>query len=150
MLTAIGIPLTMAEYRTARYLLDTSVYSQPLRRTPLTGPMRRWQAAGDERCVTSVVCVAEVLYGIRLKGSHQMLDLFEQVIRPRFPILPVDERVGETFAQLKTALRQQGQVVADLDLLIAATAKSYQLTVATLNAADFSRVPGIAVENWGE
>jgi tRNA(fMet)-specific endonuclease VapC len=42
-----------------------------------------------------------------------------------------------------------GQKVADLDLLIAATASSHGLTIATLNHRVFARIEGLAWENWG-
>jgi predicted nucleic acid-binding protein len=38
--------------------------------------------------------------------------------------------------------------VADLDLLIAATAMVNSFTVATLNRQDFSRIEGVAWEDW--
>lgn len=41
-----------------------------------------------------------------------------------------------------------GAIVADLDLLIAATAVHHQWTVATLNSRGFSRIEGIAWEEW--
>ena len=40
--------------------------------------------------------------------------------------------------------------MADLDLLIAATAAHHKLTVATLNSGDFSRIEGIAWVDWSK
>lgn len=47
------------------HLLDTSVYSQPIRKKPVQAAMDRWQAVGDTAVVSSVICEAEVLFGIR-------------------------------------------------------------------------------------
>ncbi len=40
--------------------------------------------------------------------------------------------------------------IADLDLLIAATALVHRLTVATLSVRDFSAVEGLAWEDWSK
>ena len=49
---------------------------------------------------------------------------------------------------LDTSVYCRGQRVPDLDLLIAATATTHGLTVATLNMKHFSRIPDLAVEDW--
>ncbi len=40
--------------------------------------------------------------------------------------------------------------MADMDLLIAATAKANNLIVATLNTNDFHAIQGITVEDWSQ
>lgn len=49
---------------------------------------------------------------------------------------------------MKARQQRLGEPVSDLALLIAATAKEQGLTVATLNSKDFSRIEGLAWENW--
>jgi len=50
---------------------------------------------------------------------------------------------------MKVVQRRNGQTIADLDLLIAATAKKHDLIIATLNQSHFSKIDGIKLENWG-
>lgn len=63
-------------------------------------------------------------------------------------VIPVDEAVAEQFGTLKAELQATGQVVADFDLLIAATALVHTLQVVTHNTRHFARIPGLAVDDW--
>jgi predicted nucleic acid-binding protein len=131
------------------HLLDTSVYSQPLKLTPHPGVVARWQALGDARLAISVITEAEVRYGLALKGSAKLEAAYERILRGRLPVLPVDEAVGTAFARLKATQHQLGKRVPDLDLLIAATAQVHQLVVVTLNVKHFELIAGIRLEEWG-
>lgn len=130
------------------HLLDTSVYCQPLKPRPVPGVERRWRALGDDALAVSVICEAEILYGIELKQSARLLALYDQLLRNRLALLPVDAAVTKSFSQLKAAARKKGFAASDFDLLIAATAKAHGLIVATLNLRHFDGLPGLAVEDW--
>ncbi len=130
------------------YLLDTSVYCQPIKPRPLLSVMQRWEAAGDQALAVSVLCQAEILYGIALRGSARLQAAYEAVLAGRLVALPVDEAECQAYADMRAALEKKGQRVPDLDLLIAATATTHGLTVATLNMKHFSRIPDLAVEDW--
>ncbi len=132
------------------HLLDTSVYCQFLKPKPLPPVRARWNALGDERLAISVVCEAELLYGLTLKNLPTLWDKFERLLRGRLPLLPVDGIVVEEFAAIKAERRKNGRLVSDFDILIAATARRHQLIVATLNPVHFRDTSGLAVENWAE
>jgi tRNA(fMet)-specific endonuclease VapC len=51
-------------------------------------------------------------------------------------------------ALIKGELAEAGTPIGPYDLLIAAQAKVRDLTVATGNGREFSRVPGLSVEDW--
>ena len=131
------------------HLLDTSVYSQPLKPLPHPGVVSRWKVLGDERLAISVIADAEVRYGLILKGSSKLYAAYEALLQGRLPVLPVDEAVGAVFATLKATQQKAGRRVPDLDLLIAATAQVHNLIVATLNARHFVMIEGIHMEDWG-
>lgn len=130
------------------HLLDTSVYSQPLKPVPQPGVVARWQALGDARLAISVITEAEVRYGLALKGSAKLEAAYERILHGRLPVLPVDEAVGAAFATLKATQQKLGKRVPDLDLLIAATAQVHHLIVATLNVRHFELIAGIQLEDW--
>ncbi|MCC5807005.1 MAG: type II toxin-antitoxin system VapC family toxin [Opitutales bacterium] len=131
-----------------RYLLDTSVFSQPLRRKPVEACLLRWKEAGDADCGVSIVTIAEVEFGLALEDAPRRREKYRALLENRLTVLPADEAVWHTFARAKARQQRTGQTVADLDLLIAATASLRQLTVATLNTADFPRIEGVAWEDW--
>ena len=52
------------------------------------------------------------------------------------------------FAEMKAIQQRVGKPVADLDLLIAATARAHELMIATLNVRHFALIADIEVEDW--
>lgn len=130
------------------HLLDTSVYCQPIKPRPLAEVLNRWQTLGDSALVTSVIADAEVQFGVRLKGAPKLENAYRGLLRGRLPILPIDDAVGESFALLKEQQQRKGERRADLDLLIAATARAHRLIVATLNVKHFEGLDQVMVEDW--
>lgn len=131
-----------------RYLLDTSVYSQPLRRKPVEAALVRWKEAGDSVCAISAVTAAEVEYGLLLENSPKRREKFRFLLEGRLKVWETDAAVWTEFARRKARQQKAGREIADLDLLIAATALVHRLTVATLNTRDFRLVEGLAWEDW--
>lgn len=132
------------------HLLDTSVYSQPVRRTRHPVVAARWQALDAAAVVVSAVCEAELLYGLQKNGSPQMRETYDTILKGRFPVLPVDSDVAATYADLRTECERRGITIAGMDLLIAATAMKHGLIVATLNISHFAAIPGLSVEDWSQ
>lgn len=132
------------------HLLDTSVYSQPLKPKPNAEVMRRWQLHTDAALATSIICQAEVLFGIKKKGSARLLGEYERLLKGRIPVLLIDIAVADAYAEIRTDCEKRSTPVADLDLLIAATAKAHNLIVATLNLRHFQVIQGITVEDWSK
>lgn len=54
----------------------------------------------------------------------------------------------EEFGRIRALLRKKNQLLDAMDLAIAATALSYDLTLVTHNTAHFNRVPGLRLEDW--
>jgi len=136
------------------HLLDTSVYSQPIKRLPVQTVMNRWQALGDTAVVTSVICEAEVLFGIHNEKSKnsttKIHERYAALLKGKCDLLPVDETVAEIYAEMRHNLKSLNRTVPDMDLLIAATAKANNLIVATLNTKDFTVIHGVTVEDWSQ
>ena len=63
-------------------------------------------------------------------------------------ILPWDRTAADEFAVLQAGLLRTGTPIGANDAMIAAHARSRHCTLVTNNLKHFSRVPGLAVENW--
>jgi predicted nucleic acid-binding protein len=131
-----------------RILLDTSVYSQPLKKKPLPSVITRWKARPESDYAVSAICELEVLYGIELSTSAILRPAYERLLRDRFPVLSVDAKVAGIYARLQARLVQAGQTKPQFDLLIAATAIAHNLTLATCNVRDFADIENLRVEDW--
>lgn len=131
-----------------RFLLDTSVYSQALRRKPVHNALRHWQEVGDSQCALSAVTAGEIEWGLHYEDNPVRWKKYATLLENRLEILPITQNVWSIFAKMKARQQRLGEPISDLDLLIAATARAHSLTVATLNVNDFSRIEGLAWENW--
>ncbi len=98
--------------------------------------------------LTSVIVYGEIEEFIKTMSNYGKLhnDLRRQLqsIRP----LPVTYAIMELYADLRLQMRapRGTGVLSDSDMLIAATAIRYGLTVITANVKDFRRVPGLSYE----
>jgi predicted nucleic acid-binding protein len=130
------------------HLLDTSVYSQPLKPWPLPGVVDRWRALGDASLAISSISEAELLFGLHKRNSTRLWTEYRARLENKLPILVVDKAVGDCFGKLKALMTEQGTPRSDFDLMIAATAIRHRLVLATLNARHFIGLPGLDVEVW--
>ena len=130
------------------HLLDTSVYCQPIKPKPLAAVRERWTALGDDALAISAICEAEVLYRLALKKSARLEALYNGLLKERLRVLPVDSGAAKHFTSLKAWAKVNGRSPSDFDLLIAATARTHGLKLATLNSRHFQGFPGLTVEDW--
>lgn len=130
------------------YLLDTSVYSQLLKRTPHPGVLKRWKPLPDHEIAIAAPVEMELLYGIALSPSPNLPLLYEKMLKGRFPILAFDAAAARQYAEWQAAAVRQGQTRPVVDLMIAATARVHALTLATLNLTHFAGLEGLRVEDW--
>jgi tRNA(fMet)-specific endonuclease VapC len=63
-------------------------------------------------------------------------------------MLPFDDAAAMKAAEVRAHLESIGKVCGPYDMLLAGHALSRQLCVATNNMSEFSRVPGLSVEDW--
>ena len=63
-------------------------------------------------------------------------------------ILPLQAPADRHYVELRHRLARQGTPIGPNDLLIAAHALAEELALVTANVREFSRVQGLAVENW--
>lgn len=132
-----------------KYLLDTSVYAQPLKLKPSKVALERWQSVGFEETAVSAITEAEVLSGLYFHGGQQRFHYYQNSLRDRVRVLDVDAAVARLYARLKARQTRMELAVCETDLLIAATAKAHGLTVATLNWRAFGKIEGVTWEDWG-
>ena len=130
------------------WLLDTNTLVYILNGE--AGVQARANEAGQVgRVVTSIVVVAELLYGVerstRRDANHRHL---EKELEP-LEIVPLSLGAAAHFGRLKAELRAKGINKADLDMLIAATALDLGATLVTNDGALLDgTISGLTVENW--
>jgi tRNA(fMet)-specific endonuclease VapC len=129
------------------YLLDTnscirylSGRSEPLR--------RRIEQAGSDQLVVCSIVKAEMFFGA-MKGTTADETFAEQkVFFERFNSIPFDDQAAEAYGMIRADLQRRGLPIGSNDYLIAAIALANDLTLVTHNTREFTRVPGLRVEDW--
>lgn len=129
-----------------RYLLDTHMLSSLLKQ-PAGRVAQRIQAVGEDAIGTSIIVACELRYGATKKDSPTLSAKVEQLLSA-IEVLPLDEGVDKQYGAIRTVLEKVGTPIGANDYLIAAQALSLALTLVTDNIGEFSRVPGLSVENW--
>lgn len=131
-----------------KFLLDTSVYSQPIKRNPRAAVVAHWKAHAESDYAISALCELEVLFGVKRAKSERLTATYRAVLRGRFPILSFDAACAELYAEIQASCVEHGQTRPAFNLMIAATAIVHGLELATCNAADFQGIPGLTVCDW--
>ena len=62
--------------------------------------------------------------------------------------LPFDDRCAEDYGAIRADLARQGNLIGPNDMMIAAIARSRDLTLVSHNLAEFGRTPGLRLESW--
>jgi tRNA(fMet)-specific endonuclease VapC len=124
-------------------LIDTSVLVNVERRGL---PLER--TLGERERAISVITASELLHGVhsatddRVRTRRQAF--VEHLISSIEP-LPITTSVARSHAEIWAGLERGGKTIGAHDMWIAATAVSHGMEVATANASEFERVPGLAV-----
>ena len=128
------------------YLLDTNILSD-LVRNPQGMVAAKITRAGEHTVCTSIIAAAEMRYGAIKSNSAKLAERVD-IILSALEILPLETPADHQYASLRHRLTREGTPIGPNDLLIAAHALANDLTVITANVGEFSRVPGLKVENW--
>ncbi|PSB18098.1 type II toxin-antitoxin system VapC family toxin [Phormidesmis priestleyi ULC007] len=130
-----------------RYLLDTCVISDFIKGE--TGTKARLKQTPPVDIAVSVITVMELRYGLVLNPQRaQKVEPTIASFLSSVTILPFRSVEAEQAAQIRAALKSQGQPIGAYDVLIAATALQHSLLMITANQREFDRVLGLQTENW--
>lgn len=103
---------------------------------------------GDDDAVSiAAVTYAELLHGVEMADGRRrrQRQAFVEALAAVVPIIAYDQRVAATHAMLLASVQRAGRPRGAHDLIIAATAATYDLTVVTSDANGFESLPGVTV-----
>lgn len=129
-----------------RYLLDTNIVIYVIKRRPREVLDTFNQHAA--RMAISAITLSELLHGA--EKSSRVADNLRAVedFTSRLEVLPYTAKASQHYGQIRASLEQAGRPIGVNDLHIAAHARSEGLTLVTNNLGEFTRIPGLLVENW--
>ncbi len=96
----------------------------------------------------SVISMSELEYGVQKsaypgKNARALLAFLAS-----FEVAPLEENAARVYGELRAGAERAGRPIGAKDLLIAAHARARGCVLVTNNEREFSRVPGLTVENW--
>lgn len=102
---------------------------------------------GEKNICTSVIVAGELHFSARKLGSERLSTQL-RVILSAIEVMPLEEPADQRYGELRADLEKRGAIIGPNDMLIAAHALMLDCVVVTANIREFSRVPGLKVENW--
>ena len=129
-----------------RYMLDTNVVSELVRR-PGGAVARRAAEISPGLIGVSIIVAAELRYGAARRGSHRLTSQLEAVLSV-LDIFRLETPADQHYGTIRAELERAGSPIGHNDLLIAAHARAIGATLVTRNTREFSRVSGLALDDW--
>ena len=132
-----------------KYLLDTNICIYLIKKKPVS-VMTRFDEHSIGDIGISSITVAELSYGVqksqrRKQNQAALLQFMSPLVIAEF-----DTEAAFSYGQIRAELERRGIPIGSQDTLIAGHAASMDVTLVTNNEREFSRVPGLIVENWVE
>ena len=128
------------------YMLDTNICIHVMKTYP-PAVRERFNALAEQLCISSVT-LGELHYGAQ--KSPRRADNLAAIAQfvGRLETLAFGERAAAHYGQLRAELERAGTPCGPHDMQIGAHARSEGLILVTNNMREFTRMPGLRVENW--
>ena len=98
----------------------------------------------------SCIVQAELLFGALMSlESARNIERIQNFFKP-FVTLSFDETAAVHAAHIRYSLAGMGTPIGPMDVLIAGVARAHGVILVTRNVREFSRVPALLIENWGD
>ena len=126
-----------------KYLIDSDWVADYLKGRPQA--VELLQSLVDDELAISLLTYGEIYEGIlfgRERKAHEQG--FRRFLR-NVEVVPFNRSIMRRFAEIRGTLRQEGRIIGDLDILIAATAIEGDQALLTRNRRHFERIPGLEI-----
>ena len=129
------------------WFLDTNACIMHLRgRHPQLST--QWRQHRAEDLAIPLTTYAELLVGAEKSSQPERVLQQIELLLEAHEIVEITEEVAEHYARIRADLEKRGVTIGGNDLWIAATALAHGAILVTNNTGEFSRVPGLAIEDW--
>jgi tRNA(fMet)-specific endonuclease VapC len=130
------------------FLFDTDAISELLRPRPARAYVEWIMKVAREAQFTSAVVIGELYKGAyRSRNRERHLTNIEQRVLPAVTVLPFDISIAKVFGEIRAHLEDNGTILPDADIQIAATAISHGLELITGNLRHFNRIPDLKLNH---
>ena len=129
------------------YLLDTNICIYIIKKRPII-VFDKFKSLPIGSIGISTITLAELQFGIMKSSNPQKnQEALDKFLTP-LEIIDFDSNATIDYGMIRANLEIKGTPIGPLDTLIAAHARSLDLTLITNNEKEFERIPGLKIENW--
>ena len=129
------------------YMLGTNICIYLIKKKPVE-VLKRFQEVEVGNIGISSITLSELVFGAQKsqqpEKNMQALEKFTISLE----ILPYDINAAFVYGKIRESLEAKGTPIGPMDTLIAAQAISSRSILVTNNEKEFTRIPGLQVENW--
>lgn len=129
-----------------RTMLDTDICIYAMRERP-PALRERLNRAADKLCI-SMITYMELAYGAENSSQTKRNRTALDDLSAALTVLDYDRRAAVHSGEIRALLKRAGKPIGPYDAMIAGHARAHGLALVTNNTAEFSRVPGLEIEDW--
>jgi tRNA(fMet)-specific endonuclease VapC len=129
------------------YMLDTNICIYVIKQKP-ENVINRFRQFPISSLAISSITLSELEYGVMKSSKTDQNKFALSQFVAALEIFPYGSDAAQYYGILRAFLEKQGNPIGSLDMLIAAHALSVNCTLVTNNEKEFSRIPGLRIENW--
>ena len=129
------------------YLLDTNICIYLMKNSYPALTQKVFSFDPSALCISSVT-VFELEYGASKSNWGEKTRQSMQMFLAPFNIISFDSRDAASAGMIRGYLEKQGSPIGPYDVQIAGQAVARSMIMVTHNIDEFSRVPGLTVEDW--
>lgn len=131
------------------YLLDTNICIFLIKKKNplLLETIRKKQTKG---LYISSLTIAELEFGIQKSQLKEKNKIALIGLLSIFKIIDFDNNDAAAYGIIRAALEKSGNIIGNIDMLLAAQAIARNLILVTNSSKEFKRVPNLKIEDWSK
>ncbi len=130
-------------------IIDTDILSRYLRGNQKIEERFNQYLESHYSLNISVLTYYEIISGLKYKDARKQLGFFMEFCKS-VSVIPMTESSSQRSAEIYALLRSKGEIIDDVDILIAGICLEEDYILVTNNTKHFSRIDGLQIENWCE
>lgn len=129
-----------------RYLLDTNIVIAAMKGHATV--RMRLENTPLSALILSPVVLGELEFGAEKSAHSERNRARLSELAERLPLASLDAETSRCYGRIRATLEKRGTPIGANDTWIAAQALALNAVIVTDNVGEFSRVPGLTLENW--
>lgn len=128
-------------------MLDTNICIYVIKNKPLIVKENFLKHDINYICISSIT-FAELMHGAEKSQYPEKTRTAIYNFLSPIKVMSFDSNAAIEYGKIRASLETKGTPIGPMDMLIAAHAKSLDLTIVTNNTKEFERIKDLQVENW--